>query len=114
AEESFSVYDHPRAVLFKRFATVPPEQVMKILESDEYVRGVNRDIMRNITPANVDAFIAERHKYLEERGLLKKLEETSPAAAVSASSQTVRTVSADKIRESVKREPASKRKPPVI
>ncbi len=84
AEESFSVYDHPRVVLFKRFETVPPERVMRILESDEYVKGVNRDIMRTITPDNVDAFIAERHKYLEDHGLLKKLEDAAPVTTASA------------------------------
>ena len=78
AEESFSVYDHPRVYFFKRFETVSPERILKLLDSDDYVKGINRDIMRTITPDNVDSFIAERHKYLEETGLLKKLDEAAP------------------------------------
>ena len=31
AEESFSVYDHPRVYLFKRFETVSPERILKLL-----------------------------------------------------------------------------------
>ncbi len=70
AEETFSVYDHPRVYFFKKVETVPRERILKLLGSDDYVKGINRDIMRTITPANLDAFVAERHKYLGEKGLL--------------------------------------------
>lgn len=76
AEESFSVYDHPRAYLFKKVEAVPPERLLKLLSSDDYVKGINRDVMLTITPENVDAFIAQRRKYLEDQGLLKGLEDT--------------------------------------
>ena len=36
--------------------------------------------MRTITPANVDDFIAQRHKYLENKGLLGQLESVTPLA----------------------------------
>ena len=81
AEESFSVYDHPRVYFFKKFETVPPERILKLLDSDDYVKGINRDIMRTITPDNVDDFIAKRHKYLEEKGLLKQLDQAAPVTA---------------------------------
>ena len=80
AEESFSVYDHPRVYIFKKVENVPPERILKMLDSDDYVKGIDRDLMRTITPDNVDQFIADRRKYLEEKGLLKALEEISPAA----------------------------------
>jgi uncharacterized membrane protein len=73
AEESFSVYDHPRVYLFKKMATVPPDQILKLLDSDDYVKGIDRDLMRTITPENVDAFIESRHQYLAAHGLLDKL-----------------------------------------
>ena len=79
AEESFSVYDHPRIYIFKKFETVTPDKILKLLETDDYVKGINRDQMRNITPANVDSFIAERHQYLESHGLLAALDEVTPA-----------------------------------
>jgi hypothetical protein len=75
AEESFSVYDHPRVYIFKKMETVAPERILKLLETDDYVKGINRDIMRTITPANVDAFIESRRRYLEEKGLLEKLDQ---------------------------------------
>ncbi len=75
AEETFSVYDHPRTYLFKKVETVPPEQIIRLLSSDDYVKGINRDVMRTITPDNVDDFIAARKKYLEDNGLLKQLDE---------------------------------------
>jgi YYY domain-containing protein len=78
AEESFSVYDHPRIYIFKKFETVTPEKILKLLETDDYVKGINRDQMRNVTPASVDSFIAERHQYLESRGLLASLDEVVP------------------------------------
>lgn len=80
AEESFSVYDHPRVYIFKKVEVVPPDQVLKLLSSDDYVKGIDRDLMRTITPDNVDAFIAERHEYLEKNGLLQGLNEPSPVA----------------------------------
>ncbi len=73
AEESFSVYDHPRVYIFKKFETVPPDQILKLLDSDDYVKGIDRDVMRTITPENVDAFIAGRQKYLSDNGLLQRL-----------------------------------------
>ncbi|MGH7739883.1 MAG: DUF2298 domain-containing protein [bacterium] len=73
AEESFSVYDHPRVYLFKKMAVVPSAEILKLLSSDDYVRGINRDIMRKITPKNVDAFIAARRDYLKAHGLLDQL-----------------------------------------
>lgn len=83
AEESFSVYDHPRVYLFKKVETVTPERILKLLDSDDYVKGIDRDRMRTITPDNVDAFIAERHKYLEDHGLLKRLDEEAPVTVAS-------------------------------
>jgi uncharacterized membrane protein len=80
AEESFSVYDHPRVYIFKKYETVPPERILKLLDSEDYVKGINRDIMRTITPENVDAFIESRHKYLQDSGLLQKLDETEPVS----------------------------------
>ncbi|HTC22144.1 MAG TPA: DUF2298 domain-containing protein, partial [bacterium] len=79
AEESFSVYDHPRVYIFKKIETVTPEKILKLLETDDYVKGIDRDLMRNITPANIDSFIAERHQYLESHGLLASLDEVAPA-----------------------------------
>ena len=81
AEESFSVYDHPRVYFFKKVENVSSERILKLLESDDYVKGIDREKMRMITPDNVDAFIAERHKYLEDHGLLKQLEEAAPVTA---------------------------------
>jgi hypothetical protein len=69
-EETFSVYDHPRAYFFKKVRIVPRDRILKLLGSDDYVEGIDRDLMRTITPANVEAFIAQRNKYLEEKGLL--------------------------------------------
>jgi YYY domain-containing protein len=84
AEESFSVYDHPRVYIFKKVETVPPERILKLLETDDYVKGINRDLMRTITPDNVDSFIAQRHQYLESHGLLQQLEEAAPAPVAQA------------------------------
>ncbi len=78
AEESFSVYDHPTVYLFKKVEDVPRDQILKLLSSDDYVKGINRDIMRTITPDNVDAFISQRHQYLEDHGLLAQLEAAAP------------------------------------
>ncbi|HYV33425.1 MAG TPA: glycosyltransferase family 39 protein, partial [Candidatus Limnocylindria bacterium] len=80
AEESFSVYDHPRVYVFKKIENILPERILKLLESDDYVKGIDRSRMRLITPDNVDAFIAERHDYLEKQGLLKQLDENFSAA----------------------------------
>ena len=40
AEESFSVYDHPRSYLFKKVADVPADQILKLLSTDDYVQGL--------------------------------------------------------------------------
>ncbi|HEY5040253.1 MAG TPA: DUF2298 domain-containing protein, partial [bacterium] len=97
---------------FKRFETVPPERILKLLDSDDYVKGINRDLMRTITPANVDAFIAERHKYLEDKGLLQQLDQAAPvttAAAVvfpTTNSKPVETPVADSGRHKKKKDKA--------
>lgn len=83
AEESFSVYDHPRVYIFKKVESVSPERILKLLESDDYVKGINRDMMREITPTNVDAFIQARHNYLDQNGLLQRLDTMVSPAAVS-------------------------------
>ncbi len=80
AEESFSVYDHPTVYLFKKVEDVPRDQILKLLSSDEYVSGITRDQMREVTADNVDAFIAQRHQYLEDHGLLAQLEAQAPTA----------------------------------
>jgi YYY domain-containing protein len=84
AEESFSVYDHPRVYIFKKVETVPPERIFQMLSSDDYVKGIDRNLMRTITPKNVDAFIAQRHQYLQDKGLLQQLDQTAPVTAASA------------------------------
>jgi YYY domain-containing protein len=88
AEESFSVYDHPRVYIFKKVEIVPPDRIVKLLSSDDYVKGIDRNLMRTITPQNVDAFIAQRHEYLDKTGLLQKLDEEEPVTVVSASVAT--------------------------
>jgi len=87
AEESFSVYDHPTVYIFKKVENVPADRIIKMLSSDDYVKGIDRNIMRTVNETNVDAFIAQRHDYLEKAGLLQGLDEsapvtTAPAAAV--------------------------------
>lgn len=82
AEESFSVYDHPRVYIFKKVEVVPRDRILKLLSSDDYVKGINRDLMRTITPQNVDAFIAQRHEYLEKNGLLQKLDDETPIVPI--------------------------------
>lgn len=77
AEESFSVYDHPRVYIFKKVETVPPARIVQLLSSDDYVKGINRDLMRAITPDNVGDFIAERQKYLQDHGLWARLDAAS-------------------------------------
>ncbi len=89
AEESFSVYDHPRVYIFKKFETVQPAKILKLLETDDYVKGITRDQMRTITPANVDSFIAERHQYLESNGLLASLDEITPAPVTATQASPV-------------------------
>ncbi len=84
AEESFSVYDHPRVYLFKKVEDVPRERILKILESDDFVHGIDRDQMRNISPKTVDQFIADRRQYLESKGLWARLEAVVPAESVKA------------------------------
>ena len=74
AEESFSVYDHPRCYVFKKVETVSPERMMALLSSDDYVKGVNREMMRAVTPENVDAFIEAQKKRLESSGVLSTLD----------------------------------------
>lgn len=74
AEESFSVYDHPRAYVFKKVETVSPERMRALLSSDDYVKGVNRDMMLGVTPQNVDAFIEAQHRRLEASGALQRLD----------------------------------------
>ncbi len=74
AEETFSVYDHPRVYLFKKVEQVPRERIIEILSSDDYVKGIDRDIMRTITPENVDDFISKHNQALEQAGLLQKLD----------------------------------------
>lgn len=83
-EESFSVYDHPRVYLFKKFENVPPDRILKMIETDDYVKGINRDMMRQITPANVDSFIAQRRQYLQSKDLLAQLDESAPTALAAA------------------------------
>ena len=78
AEESFSVYDHPRVYIFKKVETVFPDEIIKLLSSDDYVKGIDRSLMRTITPENVDKFISERHQYLLDHGLLQQLDQTAP------------------------------------
>ena len=77
AEETFSVYDHPRVYLFKKFENVSQARILEILSSDDYVRGINRDIMLAITPDNVDDFISKQKQKLEQEGLLQKLDSLS-------------------------------------
>jgi len=74
SEESFSVYDHPRSYIFKKVADVPRERILALLSSDDYVKGINRSNMEQVTPENVDAFIAEQQKRLEASGALAKLD----------------------------------------
>jgi hypothetical protein len=69
AEETFSVYDHPRAYVFKKTKDVPRDRILKMLDTDDYVRGLNRDQMRQVTPLNFDAFTAERRNELSRQGL---------------------------------------------
>ncbi|HVZ80968.1 MAG TPA: DUF2298 domain-containing protein [bacterium] len=88
AEESFSVYDHPRVYIFKKVEDVPRERILKILGSDDYVRGIDRDEMRNIDPKNVDRFIADRRQYLESKGLWTQLEEATPTPSVASVTQS--------------------------
>ncbi|HVM33401.1 MAG TPA: DUF2298 domain-containing protein [bacterium] len=88
AEESFSVYDHPRVYLFKKVAAVSSDQILKLLSSDDYVRGIDRDMMRAVTPDNVDAFIESRRQYLQTHGLWDQLT-AAPTPAASAPVPTV-------------------------
>lgn len=83
AEESFSVYDHPRVYIFKKVEQVTPERILEILNSDDYVRGITRDQMRAITPENVDDFISKHNQALEQAGLLQKLNNLSAPATQS-------------------------------
>lgn len=77
AEESFSVYDHPRVYIFKKMEQVTPARILEVLSTDDYVRGITRDQMRTITPDNVDDFINKHDQSLEQTGLLQKLNNLS-------------------------------------
>ena len=88
AEESFSVYDHPRVYIFKKVEVVSPDRVVELLSSDDYVKGIDRNLMRTITPENVDAFITQRHDYLEKVGLFQKLDEKTPVTNVPSNTLT--------------------------
>jgi hypothetical protein len=74
AEESFSVYDHPRSYIFKKVENVSPERMRALLSSDDYVKGVDREMMRKVTAETVDRFIAEHRSRLEASGALSRLE----------------------------------------
>ena len=81
AEESFSVYDHPRVYIFKKVETVSPDKIIKLLSSDDYVKGIDRNLMRTITPENVDAHAERSHQqYLQDHGLLEQLDQTAPVS----------------------------------
>jgi len=89
AEESFSVYDHPRVYIFKKIEAVSPDEIFKLLSSDDYVKGIDRNLMRTITPENVDKFIDERHQYLQDHGLLEQLDQTAPVSTTAAVLTTI-------------------------
>ncbi len=91
AEESFSVYDHPTVYIFKKVENVPVDRILKLLSSDVYVKGIDRDLMRTINENNVDAFIAQRHDYLEKAGLLQQLDEETPIVPPSVPKQEKKT-----------------------
>jgi hypothetical protein len=81
AEESFSVYDHPRSYVFKKVESVSPERMMVLLSSDDYVKGIDREKMRAVTPENVDVFIAAQKARLESSGVLASLDAQMSALA---------------------------------
>ncbi len=85
AEETFSVYDHPRVYLFKKIETVAPGRIIEILSKDDYVKGITRDQMRAITPENVDEFISKHNQKLTQEGLLQKLDTLSAPVSQTAS-----------------------------
>ncbi len=86
AEESFSVYDHPRVYVFKKVEDVPRERILELLSTDDYVRGVRRGEMRQVLPGNVDDFIARHRAKLEKEGLWARLmgASTAPSTVVPA------------------------------
>ena len=86
-EETFSVYDHPRVYIFKKIQDVPRDIVIKLLSSDDYVKGITRDEMLTITPENVGTFIADRKKYLDDHGFSAQLDAQAPTATAVARPQ---------------------------
>lgn len=70
AEESFSVYDHPRAYLFKKVRTVPQETIVRLLSTEAFVEGVDREAMRQVTADAYQAFKEKHWERLRKKGLL--------------------------------------------
>ncbi len=87
AEETFSVYDHPRVYLFQKVKSLSREQILELLSTDDYVRDINRDTMRTLTPDNIGDFITKHDQKLEQEGLLQKLNSISAPVTQASAAQ---------------------------
>jgi YYY domain-containing protein len=67
AEESFSVYDHPRTYIFKKEKELDPAHIIDLLSSDKFVEGITRERMLEVTPAHFDEFVETHRTYLSIR-----------------------------------------------